>query len=233
MSELPEGVERLFRAARGEHDLAECEACRAGLPTFVEAEAEGEDAARVYPAVAAHLDVCEACGEEYAALLDIALAEAAGLPGAPGAAPPLVLPRPLRLRRWAHNVASAALDALQRGREELDGAAQAFFDALDGERLAVAERSTAFGLGPADSDALPLTMAAYYALLDLTERHGPALRALAEAGQLRPELERAAGEEARRAGLRGPAAEAFVSSFVDAASANEAEFLDLTADPSS
>lgn len=234
MTDSPSGARRLWRALlSGEHahDHADCQEA---LPEFIEAEMAGEDAARLHPGVQAHLDSCEACDALHAGMLDALMAEAAGAIPEPAQLPPLRLPRPVRQRQWARQVAGAVLAALGKWQGDLDLAAQSFFDALARApgRLELAPASAEFGLGSLDSEALPLVMAAYYALVDLAEGHSAAeLRALADAGGLRPLLERAAHDEAHRMGLRGVPARTFAASFVALALGDVPQLLDLLSAP--
>jgi len=71
-------VNRLFQAVDGGADL-DHEGCLALLAVYVEAQRAGENAGNLYPQVVRHLDTCEACDAEYAALLDLAIAEERGL----------------------------------------------------------------------------------------------------------------------------------------------------------
>lgn len=84
----PEPVQRLGDALWGpvETDISHDE-CRAALPQFVEAQVAGEDAAAQFPRVQRHLDHCEDCGEEYALLVDLELAEQGGELGVEGGLP--------------------------------------------------------------------------------------------------------------------------------------------------
>ncbi|HLD94842.1 MAG TPA: hypothetical protein VI703_11630 [Anaerolineales bacterium] len=47
-----------------------CETCCEELGLLAELESQGEDAATLLPLVRLHLENCQSCNEEYAALLD-------------------------------------------------------------------------------------------------------------------------------------------------------------------
>lgn len=76
---IPAPLKRLRDALWGEpeDDISHAK-CRALLPAFVQAEADGEPVAKLYARVKHHLDHCDECGEEYALLLDLELAEMRG-----------------------------------------------------------------------------------------------------------------------------------------------------------
>lgn len=230
MPNLDDNARRLLQALSNKEAAGNHAECLAALPEFVEAEMAGDDAARLFPAVQAHLDLCESCDAVYAEMLDVRLAEEAGQIPEATHLPPLRMPYALRLRRWARELSGATLDALKQGRRELDSAAQAFFDALaqTSERLNLQSQPQAFALGQTDSEALPLVMASYYALTQLMEQHpAAALRALAQAGQLQSALERAAKEEAKRIGLQGQTAQTFIATFVTFGQNNLPQLLEL------
>lgn len=230
MTNRDDNIRRLRQALSSGEDPPDHAACQAALPEFVEAEMADEDMARLFPAVQAHLDICEECDALHAEMLDALLAEEAGLLPEVTELPPLNLPRPIRQRQWVRNITDATLGSLKKWRGDLDSATQAFFDALaqTSGRLDLRSPALAFGLGPTDSETLPLVMAAHYALADLIEKHPVSeLRALADANRLRPLLERLAGEEARRYGLKGQTVQVFVSTFTDSALGDITRLIDL------
>lgn len=49
----------------------DCDSCFALLDVYVEAELRGEDAERAVPGMAAHLQGCPACADDYASLSDL------------------------------------------------------------------------------------------------------------------------------------------------------------------
>jgi hypothetical protein len=69
-------------------DENRCEACLDGLEEYVEAQLAGEDYARRFATLAAHLDSCVECAEAYAMLYEVRLAEAEGRLPSPAAMPP-------------------------------------------------------------------------------------------------------------------------------------------------
>jgi hypothetical protein len=81
MSDEQAKLGRLFRAADGLKAMepAGHEVYLAQLAEFVESELAGENLAARYANLLAHLDVCVSCSAEYAALLDLAIAEQNGL----------------------------------------------------------------------------------------------------------------------------------------------------------
>lgn len=219
MSDETEGLSRLFRAAGGEHNPADCDECRAHLPSLVEAEMAGEDVSKLYSQALAHLDTCADCDEEYAALLDLALAEERGELPQPTTYPALKLPRAIRMQRVVRQVAQAVLGALNPQRaQELAVVTQTFFEQLAESpgRLTLREAaSLPMGLGGRAPETLRAVMAAYYALNTLLEKHSVAeLKALVEQGGLEPELRTIARAEAKLNNLRGGAEKIFVDTFV-------------------
>ncbi len=62
---MVEILRRLLGPGRPELD---CEVCFRLLDQYVEAELEGEDPQRAVPGMAAHLEGCPACAEDYASL---------------------------------------------------------------------------------------------------------------------------------------------------------------------
>jgi hypothetical protein len=69
-------LERLLRliADTREQELS-CTECFDQLAPYVDAEADGRDAAAVMPALAQHLRQCGVCREEYETLRDLARAD--------------------------------------------------------------------------------------------------------------------------------------------------------------
>jgi hypothetical protein len=77
--QLPSELLRLARAALGEtNDGLSHEECIALMPEYVEAEIAGEPVAKKYRQVKHHLDICQDCAEQYAALLELQHAQRAG-----------------------------------------------------------------------------------------------------------------------------------------------------------
>jgi hypothetical protein len=62
-------LERLERFLRTDPRDVGCDEAMAVLHVYVDLVAAGEDAARRYPGVAAHLMACGPCGEDFAGLL--------------------------------------------------------------------------------------------------------------------------------------------------------------------
>jgi hypothetical protein len=62
-------LERLDRFLRTDPRDVGCDEAIAVLHIYVDLVAAGEDAARRYPGVAAHLAACGPCGEDFAGLL--------------------------------------------------------------------------------------------------------------------------------------------------------------------
>jgi hypothetical protein len=65
MSEY-EALERFLRTDPGD---VGCDEAMATLHVYVELAAAGQDAAALYPGIAAHLAACGPCGEDFAGLL--------------------------------------------------------------------------------------------------------------------------------------------------------------------
>ncbi|GIL16240.1 MAG: hypothetical protein BroJett039_14130 [Chloroflexota bacterium] len=162
-------VERLRDAVWGEpeDDLSHAE-CRAALVKFAQAEAAGEPVAKLYPRVKHHLDHCAECGEEYALLLDLELAEARGeiqfTPSVEPTSLPLLeqLARELA-RRVAESLAPSAL-------REIKVIADTFFARVQqlGAFELRANAAQALGLGRRDANpALNLLAASYIATQNL------------------------------------------------------------------
>jgi hypothetical protein len=211
-------LDRLFRAAGSEHDMIQCEECRALLPGYVQAEMEGEDMRHLYPQVASHLDGCIECDGVYAELLDIAASEERDeLPKVES--PPFNLPSDLRLRRLTRQIARAAMSWIdQRQVDDVDVVAQVFFERLAGVagRLTLQPSAMPLGLGNNDSAALPLVMASYYAMQAFLAKHAlPDVKSLRDQNALEKVLNEFAMEEAKRHDLRGKSRDAFVKTFVE------------------
>lgn len=62
----------------GDVESPECQACEIKIHAYVDAELEGEDAAKLYPVVQAHLDACDRCREVYQELRRLLLQEQQG-----------------------------------------------------------------------------------------------------------------------------------------------------------
>ncbi len=59
----------LHRVLATRRDEIGCDTCFDSLDLFVEFELEGKDAAQAMPLVRRHLELCQGCNEEHAALL--------------------------------------------------------------------------------------------------------------------------------------------------------------------
>lgn len=70
-------IEEIFNRDSGSVNH-ECVECGDLLTAYIEAELDGADAASLYPSVAAHLNTCAECSQEYADLKPILMAERAG-----------------------------------------------------------------------------------------------------------------------------------------------------------
>jgi hypothetical protein len=82
---------------------AACQACQADLALFVDAELNGQPAARLFPVVAEHLATCTACQQgavELTRLLAAVHEERAAPPPLPAAFDFSYLPRPAARRPW-------------------------------------------------------------------------------------------------------------------------------------
>lgn len=234
MSDVPESLNRLFRATSGEHSPADCDEYRAWLPSLVDDEMAGKETTRLYPQVLAHLDTCAECDEEYAALLDLALMEERGQLPQPATYPEVKLPRQIRLQRLVQQIARTTLNALDpRHVQELTLVAQSFFEQLAEApgRFKLQSAAMPMGLGGLESATLPALMATYYALTTLLDRHSVAeLQALARRGTFEKELQQTGRKEARRHNLRGNAERTFVDHFVKQVLADLPTLLDLASE---
>ncbi|MDL1895071.1 hypothetical protein FBQ82_02250 [Anaerolineae bacterium CFX7] len=161
---IPAPLKRLRDALWGEpeDDISHAE-CRALLPTFVQAEADGEPVAKLYARVKHHLDHCDECGEEYALLLDLELAEVRGeieFASAISPAAPRSLEQTLQelARRIVESLAPASLP-------EFGVIAETFFARV--EQLGTFElrpsAAQALGLGRRDTNPALNILAASYA----------------------------------------------------------------------
>jgi len=217
MSQSDENARRLLRVLGGLEASGDHEVWLALLPDYLEVELSGDDPAKRFPDLHAHLDRCEACGLVYAEMLDLALAQEAGKLPEVTNFPPVRLPQPVRQADLVRRVAEATLDALQKSRRDLDGAIRRFFELLATATgpLEPAAMAQAFGLGQADTPAMPLVVAGYYALEAVIRQVGTSDLSSAEArSQLQAQLEIAAQAEARRVKLNPAELTAFVSTFV-------------------
>ena len=215
MSLPDENARRLLRALEGLETAGAHEAWLAGLPDYVEAELAGEDAARLYADLHAHLDRCEACSLVYAELLDWALAEAAGKLPVIETLPPVRLPPPARQAAARQRADAARVAAERRSRRAPDRAHRRFVEALATATgpLEPAAAVHVFGLGPADTPAVRLVLAGYYAL-EAAARQAAAGDWPAEVKvEVRKRLEAAALTEARRMKLSADESAAFVAAF--------------------
>ncbi len=79
MKEASRRVKQLLEAiSLTQDEEIDCSTCLDLVPIYVDRELAGADAARELPALRQHLAVCRECLEEYEALRDLALLEAAG-----------------------------------------------------------------------------------------------------------------------------------------------------------
>ena len=233
MSNKRDGLARLRRAMSelNEDPSVTHDDYLAQLPALVEAEMAGADIRRLYPELLAHLDWCAGCEAEYAALLDLALAEARGALTAPAKYPRLQLPPTVALRQLVRQMAAAILQAPTQ-LEDLATVVQTFFEEVDHSttRLTLEPNSPlVMGLNDKSPAPLPRVMAIYYALETLLKRFSALeLRNLTQP-QLEAELQQIAQQEAQRHFMKGKAAEMFVASFVQEAMAAMPTILDVAA----
>ncbi|HZQ08036.1 MAG TPA: hypothetical protein VFD70_15745 [Anaerolineae bacterium] len=170
-TQIPRGAARLGEAVWNADDAVVHEDYLARLPEYIDAEVVGVNVAQLYPDVKRHLDQCDRCAEEYAALLDTALAEARGqLPR------PTVLPQPdlafLRqtapmftdvILQWARALITQLHPA---GARELSVIAETFFEqaqALGGEFYLKPGPAPALNFGRGEPSDTLKTLAATYA----------------------------------------------------------------------
>jgi hypothetical protein len=211
MSDL--GPRRLIRALSSTESDLDHAACQARLAEYLAIELADEDPARAFPEVQAHLDRCEACSELHALMLDEALALETGtaLPEAP--VPEFTWPWPIRVRQWVQTIAQATLADLRQGQSEVEGAADAFFEALAqaSAPLTLRDSAVAFGLGTSRSEALPLVMTIYYGLDSYLGESRPLdLTRIAPTDEARGQWILSLRREAARVGLGAPATAALV-----------------------
>jgi hypothetical protein len=81
------GARRLADVLLAPHDDVACERCLDSLEEYCAAQLRGEDATRLMPVIASHLDSCVACSEAYALVYESLLGEAS-IPE------PSLIPRP-------------------------------------------------------------------------------------------------------------------------------------------
>src|SRR3990172_1622064 len=108
MNDKYDGVRRLFQAATGKNThLPSDDEYRAQIPALVDAEMAGENIASLFPDLLAHLDTCPTCDAEYAALLELAMAEEGGELPQPNNFPPLRLPGKVAFQRLVRQIAQS------------------------------------------------------------------------------------------------------------------------------
>ena len=198
MTDLPEWANRLAQATDHPPDDSACAECQAWLPALVDAELAGGDVASLYPKTLAHLSGCENCDATYAAMLDLALAEAEGRLPQPASYPEVQLPPQVQLRRLTGQLLDTIFATLAPARlAQLGDSLQTFFaqlSSLPPGQLPVAQP------GP-DTDAATAATAAasaetqvmvritYEVLAELLAQYTAAeLRALSEQGALANKL---------------------------------------------
>lgn len=217
MTNEMDDLNRLFKATSGDHDEAKCEWCRDMLAAFVEAGLAGEDTAQRFPDVKEHLDTCADCEQEYAALLDLALADEHNLlPEAAG----LLEPDLTFLR-------SASLPAFVR--ELVTSLAQSFNPEVLAELRSLLdsflERAAALGSQPVPAippvlgegpSALRVLAATYGATQAVVAQLPLADLEMQIAQQtLRPTLYHLAEQEALRQGFEAPQAQRFADQYAE------------------
>lgn len=75
-------LDRLAKVLLQQPDPAACSACLDALPAYVAAQQAGDTVRERYPAVAAHLDSCNACSADYARLYEAPLVPDQDVPAA-------------------------------------------------------------------------------------------------------------------------------------------------------
>jgi len=214
---MPPPMQRLRGALWGEpeDDLSHAK-CRAALAEFVQAEAAGEPVAQRYPRIKHHLDHCDECGEEYALLLDLELAEARGEIAftQAGGATPQSLKQVVRetARRVVETLALTSL-------RELNVIADTFF--ARAQQLGTFElrsgSAQALGLGKRDTNpALNLLAASYVATQNLVRDITRAqFDEWTRQARLQQELEIQATDAARAIGIEREFAARFARAYAE------------------
>lgn len=215
---IPPSLQRLREALWGEpeDDISHAE-CRAMLPEFVEAEAAGEPVARHYPRIKHHLDHCDECGQEYALLLDLELAEARGdieFVSAVSTSTPRAFQDMLRelARRILHSLAPANL-------RDLEVIADTFFARV--QQLGTFElrlgNTQAMGLGQRDTNPALTILAASYAATQTVTREITRAQfdEWAQAKTLAGEIETRVNRAAREIGIEREFAAQFARAYTE------------------
>jgi hypothetical protein len=208
-----DGVKRLFRAMEGLDAASSTDHTPYldRLPALVEAEMAGEAVAVQFADLLSHLDGCFECSEEYAALLDLALAEARGELPQPASYPPLRLPTQLAIQQLVGRVAEA-LSQTPRQVKNLPVVLQTFFElARESVSPLTLDQSPALVMGLSNSspELLGQIMAAYYALSNVFERYPAGQLEQMPRADLQALLQKAASEQVKYYNLSGAAANAF------------------------
>ncbi len=167
--ELPAPLRRLNDALwnNSEDDVSH-EECREGLPQLVADETAGVNAADKYARIQRHLDHCAECGEEYAMLLDLALAEMRGELNLEPSAPATARGEPRRPLSELQNRVLEWTRGLVRklapqGLAGLDATAAVFFAGMEPRRASEARAIYATEGTAGEADAARTLLAMSYA----------------------------------------------------------------------
>jgi hypothetical protein len=211
-------LQALADAMGDEDSTLACEACRAQLAAYVEAETEGTDVAERFPVIWRHLLTCDACGELYADLLEVTLVEESeGLPPVPKSARPDLSFLPSRIAVLRHEVEEITTRIVREMKPqalgELTVLCDIFFErieALDDGFQINSAAGLAMAFGSEASPALPILASTYKVTTEVME-------ALESDEVLSTEdIKRLAQSEARRLGMNRSQAKTFANRYLEA-----------------
>jgi hypothetical protein len=196
--------------------------CRAALPQFVEEEAAGVEVSSKYPRIQRHLDHCPDCGEEYAMMLDLALAEVRGeLDFGESSNEDALLPYSVRLTELQTTVLGWARDLIRilvpAEAERIDGIAAVWFGLRQARQ--VNESHSPYGVerGAAHELSALGVLAASYAATQAfcAEVTAQQFDRWSTEGVLIADLRRRAEQSARDVGFREEKVREFAESYAE------------------
>jgi hypothetical protein len=222
----PSEVLQLARALTSTVDsLITHEECQADLPAYIDAETTGRPAARMYPQVKHHLDLCPACESTYIEALQLALSEERGelpLLDQITTADLSFLPT-LSLAEYVQQLAEEIIQAIAPELVgELRAIAELFFERVEalGQNFKFGSNTApALGFGAGELPESLRLLAATYAATQflMTERSAQELAGESRTGQLTETLQLEAQRACRNLQLNPSQASQFVAKYAELA----------------
>lgn len=233
-------LSRLAQAVLTEgHDAAMCERCQDNLPLLAVVAMDGGSIARLYPEETAHLDRCEVCAAEFAALLDNLqqMEQAVGDPSSlPPASVALRIPLVVQLDEW---LSALVLPLAEKFRMDDEQGVRATLKSYHQWRQQLPnliapgpKQQMALGFGNTVDQTLLLLLAGGFVTDNLLAQYSAAqIRELSATGQLSDIIEQTAKDIVQALDMNRSLRQDFVRGYIRHVQRDVAEFASLFVRP--